>query len=255
MANAPIRDGNDVRLKEWQLGYAVCAVTGELLAVVDVDPRNGGDVEAVCALLAVLNVTVYAEVATPGGGVPLLRHGHRDLPTCHDLIDLPGVDVQSHGAHVFLPGTSRPKYDGGSHTSSSTTWWHWPMVATRMVPRRSRTGWPHIVPLGPVSRSRRTPWDGGPPDLVSRLPGQGAGEPAGRGRHGGPRHQERRALHGCPECGSFIAGAGLDEAEVVGTLYDAASRVGLLAEDGEAVGVGVDQLGPAQREGAPACGA
>lgn len=35
---------------------------------------------------------------------------------CHQLAGFPGVDVLSHGANVFLPGTSRPKYDGKGYT-------------------------------------------------------------------------------------------------------------------------------------------
>ena len=92
-------------------------------ACVDVHPRNGGDIEAVRHLLATLGVTVFAEIATPGGGAHFYVAGHRDLPTVHSrrgdtpkLSGFPGVDIQSHGSNVYLPGTLRPKHDGRGYT-------------------------------------------------------------------------------------------------------------------------------------------
>ena len=111
---------NSVRLSCFEPGYAVCANMGYAVAVVDVDPRNGGDVEKVRALLAELRVRVYAEVDTPGGGV----HFYVADPGVHPVTGhkwgkvagYPGVDVQVLGTNVFLPGTTRPVYGGRGYT-------------------------------------------------------------------------------------------------------------------------------------------
>ena len=99
-------------LARWRPPDALCAVLGGPVAVVDVDTRNGGDVDAVRGLLVWLGVVIFADVATPGGGRHFYVAGHPDLPTAHNLVGFPGVDLQSFGSNVFLPGTNRPKYDG-----------------------------------------------------------------------------------------------------------------------------------------------
>ena len=60
-------DGNEERLSDFRVGMALCANTGGVITVVDVDPRNGGDIEKVRALLNELKVRVFAELNTPGG--------------------------------------------------------------------------------------------------------------------------------------------------------------------------------------------
>ena len=104
----------------------ICANTGIPVAVFDSDTKNGGDPEKVRALLTGLGERIYAEVDTPSGGKHFYIEGHPDLPTVHSkaddpkLPDYPGLDIQSHGANVFAPGTLRSKY-GGSATRSSST--------------------------------------------------------------------------------------------------------------------------------------
>jgi hypothetical protein len=70
------------------------------------------------ALLDGLGVTVFAEVATPGDGRHFYIAGHPDLASVHapGLDGYPGVDIQSFKTNVFLPRTSRPKYDGKGYT-------------------------------------------------------------------------------------------------------------------------------------------
>ena len=125
-------EGNEERLRDFRKGMAVCANTGGVVTVIDVDPRNGGDpqvdprnggdIEKVRALLARLGVRVFAEIASPSGGRHFYIAGHRSLPSVHSKPDnpklpgFPGVDIQSFGCNVFLTGTQRPKYQLKGYT-------------------------------------------------------------------------------------------------------------------------------------------
>jgi hypothetical protein len=110
------------RVESWKPGAALCATCGGPLAVIDVDPRNGGDIEKVRALLAELEVRIFAEVDTPGGGKHFYVAGCPELATVHSnpkgeqLPGFPGVDIQSAGTNVFLPGTLRPRYGGKGYS-------------------------------------------------------------------------------------------------------------------------------------------
>jgi hypothetical protein len=107
---------NAERLAKCKPSWAVMARTGGNVAVVDVDPRNGGDIEKTRQLLNGLGVRIFAEIATPSGGRHFYIAGHPDLPSCSALTGLPGVDILSFGKLVFLPGTQRPKYGGCGYT-------------------------------------------------------------------------------------------------------------------------------------------
>ena len=58
---------------------------------------------------------MFAQVLTPGAGWHFYIAGHPDLATCHKVLGWPGVDIQSHGTLLYVPGTSRPKYRGGGY--------------------------------------------------------------------------------------------------------------------------------------------
>src|SRR5688500_5870560 len=60
--NTYTSDKNHAELKNWRRGWAIMGVMGDNVAVVDVDPRNGGDPDRVRQLLDTLHVRVYAEV-------------------------------------------------------------------------------------------------------------------------------------------------------------------------------------------------
>ena len=133
---------------------AVCLNTGGVVVVIDVDPRNGGDIEKVRQLLAELKVRVFAAIRTLSGGKHFYVSGHPSLPTVHSelpnpdkpdklpkLPNFPGVDIQSFGANVFLPGTLRPKWDGRGTRSSLTTWTHCLMKVIPLGQRLFRCGW------------------------------------------------------------------------------------------------------------------
>ncbi len=115
-------DKNIERLSTFSPGKAICANTGGKVAVVDVDPRNGGDIEKVRALLDELGVRIYGELHTPGDGRHFYVQGHPELPSVHSTAEnnrlpgYPGVDIQSFACNVFLPCTERPKYQGKGYT-------------------------------------------------------------------------------------------------------------------------------------------
>lgn len=234
-------DGNTARLADRQPGYAVMAVCGGLLVVVDVDPRNGGDADKMRQLLAHLGVRVFAEVETPGTdktgrhGVHFYIAGHPDIQTSHNPTGYPGVDVQAAGANVYLPGTLRAKYDGKGYRvigdsnlgalidggdpdgAEAFAWW----LADHRLTKADRD----ISEPSP-------PWDGTPPDkrqdeyLTAAL----SGECADLERvppHSGRNNALNRSAF---KMGRYIAGAGLDERMVVDALTAASTTNGLLAD-------------------------
>jgi hypothetical protein len=144
------RNGNETRIATFDVTrHCICVNTGDPLAVVDVDPRNGGDIEKVRALLLdELKVRIYAEVDTPSGGVHFYIVGHPDLPSVHSTVDngrlpgFPGVDIQSFGCNVYAPGTRRPKYDGAGYTIVFDDLWQ----RTWRRPRRRRAARRKVVP-------------------------------------------------------------------------------------------------------------
>ena len=89
----------------------LCGNMGGKVAVVDADPRNEADIEKVRTLLAELKVRIFGQIATPSGGMHFYIAGHEDLPSVHSTVKnnrlpgYPGVDIQSFGCNVFLPGT------------------------------------------------------------------------------------------------------------------------------------------------------
>ncbi len=197
--------------------------TGLPFAMVDVDPQNGGDVAKVRAQLAELKVRIFAEIDTPGGGKHFYVAGHPDLTSTHSKADnpklpgYPGVDIQSHGCNVFLPGTSRPKYNGRGYTIVFDELDQLPPGARRrrrgrgagrlggraasegLRRRRARHLWCPGVGLGACE-----PWDGDAPDKRQqayldaalsrrgRQGGQGQGRPQRRAVRG---RAKDRALH------------------------------------------------------------
>ena len=79
---------------------AIRTGTAAGLAVVDIDPRNGGQVDP--ALM-----TPTAVVATGGGGWHLY-YRHPGRPLLPALPDRPGVDIKADGGYVVAPPSARP---------------------------------------------------------------------------------------------------------------------------------------------------
>jgi hypothetical protein len=99
----------------WRPGWALCAVGGHICDFVDVDPRNGGDVDEAGLRNAKIWPTSYGRAATPSGGT-------------HDIIAplhigkgkvTPGIDLQggspdgtSRGFVFIAPTVRVSKVDG-----------------------------------------------------------------------------------------------------------------------------------------------
>lgn len=237
-------EGNEQRLAQYAVGSALCANTGGVLAVLDIDPRNGGDAEKVRALMKELNVRIFAEVASPSGGRHFYVAGHPDLPSAHStLTGYPGVDLQSFAANVFLPGTVRPKYHGvgyriifddldaladGDEVGAGA-------LAEWVAQRRSE---------GVRKKSTRRdaadlnfecgqPWTGEVPDarqlvymdkfLRDNAKAVAKAKPGGR---------NYALFLAALKCSSLVAGAGMDGQQVIDRLTKAAQQCGLTDEDG-----------------------
>jgi hypothetical protein len=226
---------NSARFGGFTPGSCVCVNTGDPLVVVDVDPRNGGDVDAVRRLLTELEVRIFAEVISPSLG----RHfyvagGYTHLPTVHGkLPGLPGVDLQSHGANVFVPGTQRPKYDGKGYEIVSND-----LQALRTDGDADGAAalatWvaDHLPAKGSAGQPSE-PWNGTPPDprqqrYLSKVLDENAKAVAQS-----PQGQRNDALYQAAlKCSSFVTGAGLDQRHVEERLTEAAIECGLADDDG-----------------------
>ena len=210
-------------------------------AGVDADPRNGGDIEAVRHLLATLGVTVFAEIATPGGGAHFYVAGHRDLPTVHSrrgdtpkLSGFPGVDIQSHGSNVYLPGTLRPKHDGRGYTLVFDN-------LEALADGGDPNGAEALVEWVAANREHKAQqfttapkWNGAEPDArqlayLNAVIRNQAAEISAMAPDSG---RNQAVYEAGLKCGNYVAGAGMDERLVRDTLEEAADACGLIADDG-----------------------
>lgn len=228
--------GNQAQLARWRPGWAIMAAMGGKVAAGDVDPRNGGDVGRVRQLLDGLGVRVYAEVETPGPGSG--RHfyvaGHPELASAHNLTGWPGIDIQSYGSLLFLPGTQRPKWGGAGY---KIIFDNLEALADGGDPdgAEALAGW--------LAEHRSTreefepspPWDGKLFDqrqsaymgsMLMRMHSEVAAMPKDSGRNTAVYN---RAL----AVGNYVAGTGLDEDYAIKILLDACNHNGLINEDGE----------------------
>jgi hypothetical protein len=101
---------------KWKPGMALCAVMGHLVDAIDVDPRNGGSLEALTEALGGNLPTVYGVQDTPSGGQHYLvaTLGVRKLQNV-----VPGVDLQAGNSDgvgrgfIFLAPTMRESKETG----------------------------------------------------------------------------------------------------------------------------------------------
>jgi hypothetical protein len=237
-------DDNQNQLDRWQLGWAIMARTGGPVAVVDVDPRNGGDIEKTRRLLDALHVRIFAQVVTPSGGWHFYIAGHQELPSCSHLNGWPGIDVLSFGRLVFLVGTQRPKYGGAGY---QIVFDNLEALADGGDPDGAEAFAAWVAERHGEREQFQTssPWQGGEPDarqakyLEAMLAGMHR-ELSAMGKDSGRNNEVyNKAL----KCGNFIAGAGLNEAAAIGVLLDASRQNGLVRDDGEASVVASIQSG------------
>lgn len=100
----------------WKPGMALCAVMGHVVDAIDVDPRNGGSIEALKEALGGEMPRVYGRALTPSGGEHYLV---ASLGTRKTQNVVPGVDIQAGNPEgvgrgfIFLAPTVRDsKIDG-----------------------------------------------------------------------------------------------------------------------------------------------
>lgn len=235
---------NYKRLRWLQPKVGIGGTLSGHVAIVDVDTKNGADIDQVAEWLKEIGVTIYAEIETPSGGRHFYVAGHPDLPNVaaregrDGLRDLPGVEILSVGRFAYLPGSSRPKYDDAGYKILSN---HLRNLATQGDPESAE----HLVQA--VAERRVTagavewlaqpsapPWDGTAPDkrqaayLATALAGE-VNQLADMGEGG----RNSTLCAAAIKMGSYIAGAGLAEDEVADALLGACGDNGLAADDGE----------------------
>lgn len=111
-------DTNHTRLAALDHADAVCGTTCSAWAAVDVDTKNGADIDAVASWLDGLGVKPWARIDTPSGGAHFYINPHGkqgNFPSTSSAwsrIGLEGVEVFAGNHFMFLPGTRRPKYAG-----------------------------------------------------------------------------------------------------------------------------------------------
>lgn len=250
--------GNEARIQRFHLidSPYVCANTGDPWAVVDVDTKNGADVDKMRAALAERGVRIYAEITTPSGGKHFWIEGHPDLPTVHSrpdnpkLPDHPAVDIQSHGANVYTPGTLRAKYGGTGYTidfDELNQFSHHDCHDEHDCAAMAFVNYvAEQLAVGVTTKARKTsggakewawdpcePWDGTPPDnrqsayLHAAVTGEAA--KVARTAKGG---RNDAIFTGALKLGSYVAGACLDEPTVIAALEAAAEANGFTEEHG-----------------------
>ena len=105
---------NPAYVNAWKPGLALCAVMGQGLDLIDIDPRNGGDTQALNGIMP----EVLAVAATPAGGEHLFV-ASMGVRSRDDV--LPGIDVkagdldgQGRGFAFIAPTVRVSKTTGGA---------------------------------------------------------------------------------------------------------------------------------------------
>ena len=229
---------------------ALCANMGGKVAVVDADPRNEADIEKVRNLLDELKVRIFGQIATPSGGKHFYIAGHEDLPSVHSTVKnnrlpgYPGVDIQSFGCNVFLPGTFRWKKGDRGYTIESDNldalinegdpegaerFANW--VADQLASNVRSSA--HEKERCEFVFDPAPEWDGSPPDRRQQkyLDTVLAAEvqKVSQAQEGERNHTLNVAAL---KCGHYVAGAGMDQDKVIEALELAATECGLADDDG-----------------------
>jgi hypothetical protein len=158
--------GNRERLAHWHPGMALCGrLSPATFGVLDLDTKNGGEIPDAERFLDLAGITPWCVVATPSGGRHYYLPAHpdaRDYPAGRDrhFPGLPGAEFYGRTHFLFLPGTSRPKYQGrgyriisgDEHLARADSGPLWSALARLDAARRQS--------VAPSSASRHRPYSG-----------------------------------------------------------------------------------------------
>jgi hypothetical protein len=210
------------------------ARTGGQIAVVDVDPRNGSDIEKTRQLLSGLGVRVFAEMAPRAAAdtSTLLR-----IPNClaspTSTAGPASMFCRSEDS-CFSSAPNAPNTRVLDIESSSTTSWPQPMAATPTAPKHSPIG---SLNTGPVNvNNSKNPHLG---QVANQTPDKPhtyknarrhAPRPVGNGQSLGSQHcrLQRRT-----EMRQLYCRCWTRRKKASDTLLDASERDGLVRDDGE----------------------
>jgi Protein of unknown function (DUF3987)/Bifunctional DNA primase/polymerase, N-terminal len=241
-------EANDERLQKFRAHVAICALCG-LIAVVDVDPRNGGDIKKVRALLAELGVRIFAEITTPSRGKHFYVAGRPDLPsTSFKDGDWVGVDIQSHGRNVFLPLSERSvKYPGKFYQvvfddldaladegdplgAEALSQWVGEQLVVEVKARAGKdkdlSAYFELPAAPPWPKDQK-------PDARQQAYLDAVLNNAVKDVSGATLRNDA-LFFAAMKCASFGAGAGMDQTAVFLRLNEAAQKCGLTGDDGQA---------------------
>lgn len=100
---------NHIQVDRWRPGWALAMVTGVVFDVIDVDPRNGGDLEVLTRSMAGTLPKIYGEAFTPSVGTHhLIGRTHLAKGKPAEGIDLQaGADDGTGRGFVFIAPTAR----------------------------------------------------------------------------------------------------------------------------------------------------
>lgn len=137
-------------IDRWRPGMALCMVTGVVFDVIDVDPRNGGTVEAITLPI------VYGQQDTPSGGEHyLIARTHLAKGKPAKGIDLQaGADDGTGRGFIFLAPTVRPSKYGPNEGQDVEYRW---AVAPGCIPTADDPGLAALVELCQAGRRTAIP--------------------------------------------------------------------------------------------------
>ena len=243
-------------------GDALGMVCGHKVDGLDTDPRNGGDKSRAALEAEGAMPRVYGKATTPSGGT------HELVATMgvHSLDKVrPGLDVKAgapdgagRGCLFIAPTRRRSKVDG---TIGEYRWGTAPDLAAVAAeapedrsgealaelvdaPRRPRVARARNTRVTPQAASefarftakdeRAEPRTGATPDPRQRAYlAEFLSNQAKSVAKAAPGRRNSALYTGSLKCGSLVAGAGMDESEVIERLEQAAEACGLTDDDGE----------------------
>lgn len=225
----PTVSASDYALSDARPGDAFCVVTGRGVDVIDVDPKNGADLNAVADLLLDLEAPIVASVRTPSGGA------HYYVPsTGLKGLRMPrGVDYLGEGQMAYAPPTQRPKYPGTCYRWISTP-------DTRMLKTKRASARAAVLALALSSEGRAgaTRVDA---TLITQIQDPDTGAAIVRSAPKGSRNDRLFAV------AATLVGRGWNESTVIDALIPAAVVAGLDRREAQGTAASGAQRGRTNR--------